>query len=70
MAQIKHHNHKPILRFKTLHGTEIIADLDIGLKMMEEDFNQRKEEMMFKQMLEDYIPSSKEEIKKLKGGNL
>ena len=66
MAQIKHHNRKPILKFKTAYGTEIIADLSAGLKMMEEDFNQRKEELMFKQMLEGYMPKTKEEAMRMK----
>ncbi len=66
MAKIYHQSHKPILKFTTHHGTEIIADLSAGLKMMEEDFNQRKEELMFKQMLEGYMPKTKEEAMKMK----
>ena len=81
MAKIYHQSRKPILKFKTHHGTEIIADLDTGLKMLKEDFEERKrllelEHMLnkepkftdedFESLLEQYLPETREETIKMK----
>lgn len=65
MAKIFHHNSKPILEFQTIYGTQIIADLEIGLKMMEEDVQLRK---MFLEMLDEYTPKTQKEILEKKFG--
>ena len=85
MAKIFHHNSKPMLKFTTVHGTEIITDLETGLKLFAQDFEERKklwklEQMLgkkpkqeqedFGSLLEEYLPADFEEIKKQKGGDL
>ena len=66
MAKIYHHNSKPILEFQTIYGTQIIADLEVGLKMMKEDVQLRR---MFVELLDEYTPQTREEILKQKFGH-